>query len=113
MSKRILLPRSRLPQTASSTLEKGPACHQQKRGGGIGHLTKKKIGHLSNIEIPQMADAQISHLWYNVGEVGSDEVRTRTAAEPNRWAAKPNTLEKKIVICLATTNSAKNPIVPE
>jgi len=27
------------------------------RGGGIGHLPKKKIGHLANTEIPQMADA--------------------------------------------------------
>jgi len=30
-------------------------------------MTKKKTGHLSNAKILQMADAQMSHLWYNRG----------------------------------------------
>jgi hypothetical protein len=34
---------------------------------GIGHLSNQKIGHPSNAKIPPMADAQIGHLWYNMG----------------------------------------------
>ena len=32
-----------------------------------------KFGHLSNAKIPQVADAQMSDLWYNVGEIGPEE----------------------------------------
>jgi hypothetical protein len=39
----------------------------------IGHLTNRKIVHSSNAQIPQMADAQISYLWYNVGEIRPKE----------------------------------------
>jgi hypothetical protein len=34
---------------------------------GIGHLTNKNIERPSNAKIPPMADAQIGHLWYNIG----------------------------------------------
>ena len=33
----------------------------------IGHLTRKKIGHMSNIKIPQLSDAAGGFFWYNTG----------------------------------------------
>jgi hypothetical protein len=58
----------------------------------IEHLTNKKIGHPSNARIPQEADAQISHLWYNMGETnnwiqytfGGEDFFLKV--NPNLWA---------------------------
>ena len=52
--------------------------------------------------------------WNGPGLLGDFHSSERCAGPSarNRWAAKLNALEKKTVIGLATTDSAKKPIVP-
>lgn len=54
--------------------------HPRQRTGSLiaqlGHLTKEKISHLANGEIPQMADASGGSFLYT-GDRGSEDSFTR------------------------------------